>query len=92
MAYNRYNLGTAVLLECTFQVSSTDTDPTTVSLSVSDPNGNTDIYTYSGGTVIKTATGKYNKEITPDERGYWKYTWTGTGTCTVVNSHKFIVE
>lgn len=92
MAYNRYNLGTAVLLECTFQVSSTNTDPSTITLAITDPGGNVDSYTYGGGTVTKDATGQFSKEITPDERGYWKYTWIGTGSCAVVNSHKFIIE
>ena len=46
--YNFYHIGTAVKVSCTFQVSSTDTDPTTITLEVTDPSGNTDTYTYHG--------------------------------------------
>lgn len=87
--YTSYNLGTAVTVSATFAVSSTNTDPTTVTLEITDPGGNTDTYTYAGATVTKDAVGQYSKEITPDEAGYWKYRWIGTGTCIAANSYKF---
>jgi hypothetical protein len=86
--YNSYNLGTAVKVSCTFTVSSTNTDPTTISLTVTSPSGVATTYTYAGGTVDKDATGVYSKTITPDARGLWKYAFTGTGTCIAGNSFK----
>lgn len=89
--YNSYQMGNAVKVSCTFQVSSTDTDPTAVTLEVTDPSGNTDTYTYAGGTVDKDATGQYSKTFTPDEAGYWKYRWVGTGAVIAANSFKFVM-
>ena len=89
--YNEYTIGTAVKMTSTFTVSSTNTDPTTVTLQVTDPSGNTDTYTYAGGTVDKDAAGIYSKTITPDEAGYWKYRFVGTGAVVAANSFKFYV-
>jgi hypothetical protein len=89
--YNSYQMGTAVKLSTTFTVSSTNTDPTTVTLEVTDPSGNEDTYTYAGGTVDKDATGIYSKTFTPDEAGYWKYRFVGTGACISANSFKFVM-
>lgn len=89
MAYNSYNLGTAVTVSATFSVSSTNTDPTTITLEITDPSGNTDTYTYGAAQVTKDGTGLYSKQITPDEAGLWKYRWVGTGTVIAANSYKF---
>lgn len=85
--YNSYNIGTAVLVSGTFTVSSTNTDPTTVALEITDPSGNTD--TYSTTDLTNSAMGIYSKQITPDEAGYWKYRFVGTGTVIAANSYKF---
>jgi hypothetical protein len=61
---------------------STDTlvDPSTVTLKVLDPSGNTDTYTYGGGTITKDSTGIYSKALTWDEPGEWRCEWIATGT------------
>lgn len=87
--YNSYNIGTAVRMTGTFSVSSTNTDPTTVALEVTDPSGNQD--TYSTTDLTNSAVGVYSKEITPDEAGYWRYRFVGTGTVIAANSFKFYV-
>jgi hypothetical protein len=89
--YNSYNVGTAVTIYCTFSVSGVNTDPTTITLEITDPQANTDTYTYALAQITKTATGMYNKEITPDEAGLWRYRWIGTGTCIATNQYKFKV-
>jgi hypothetical protein len=88
--YNSYNFDTAVTVECTFSVSSTNTDPTTVTLEITDPSGNTD--TYSSSDLTNSAVGVYSKSITPDEAGLWKYRFVGTGTVVAANLFKFKVE
>ncbi len=75
-----YDLNDAPTFRCEFQVSSVDTDPTTVSLLVRKPDGTTTTYTYSA-TITKDSTGNYSKQVTLDQRGIWYYAWTGTGTC-----------
>lgn len=87
----RYVVDDTVVLTNTFNVGGTATDPTTITLEVTDPSGTPDTYTYGGGTITKTATGVYTKTITVDQRGTWTYRWTGTGTAADVEDGSFEV-
>lgn len=89
---DRFVVGDTVTLTNTFAVAGTNTDPTAVSLVVTDPSGNADTYTYAGATITKTATGIYTKNITADEAGRWSYKWTGTGTAADVADGTFEVH
>jgi hypothetical protein len=55
------------------------TDPTTVSMLLIDPDGNTVSFSYPA-TITKDSTGKYHCDHTPTTPGTWKYRWVGTGT------------
>lgn len=77
---NVYDEGDLARISAAFTVAGTATDPTTVTLKVRDPSGNTDTYTYALGLVTKSSTGNYYKDITLDEVGRWYYRWAGTGT------------
>jgi hypothetical protein len=79
-----YDIGDVVRLTGTFTVSSTNTDPTTITLKVKDPSGNTATYTYALAQVTKSAVGIYYYDLAIDEAGIWRYEWTGTGTCQAV--------
>jgi hypothetical protein len=87
--YNSYQFGTAVVVESTFSVSSTNTNPTAVSLEITDPSGNVD--TYATTDLTNSATGVYAYSFTPDEAGLWKYRFAGTGAVIAANSFKFRV-
>lgn len=69
-------------LSNTFSVDGTATDPTTVSLVVTDPLGAATTYTYAGGEITRTGTGAYRKDIPCSEPDEWQYVWTGTGTAS----------
>lgn len=56
------------------------TDPTTVTLEVTDPAGVRTTYTYAGSTVGKTSTGVYYRDIPLTTPGEWSVRWKGTGT------------
>lgn len=68
----------------TFQVAGVDTDPTTITLVVTDPLGVATTYTHAGATITKTATGIYTKDIPCTEAGLWTYVWIGTGAASDV--------
>lgn len=85
-------VGGAIKLKTTFTVSEIPTDPTTVTLKVQDPSGNTDIYTYAAAQITKDGTGIYSKTITLDEAGWWVYEWTGTGAVVVVEGSRIYVR
>lgn len=76
---NRYDKGDLVRISAIFTVAGTNTDPTTVTLKVKDPSGNTATYTYGAAEITKDATGQYHKDITIDEGGVWPYRWEATG-------------
>lgn len=88
----RFVVGDTVTLTNTFKVSGTATDPSTVSLVVTDPAGTATTYTYAGATITKSSTGVYTKNITASTAGLWAYTWTGTGTAADVESGTFEVH
>ena len=85
-------VGDAIKLRNTFTVEGTKTDPTTVTLEVRDPSGNTDTYTYAGGAVTRDSAGVYSKIIAFDEARYWTYEWQGTGACIAVKGNKILVK
>lgn len=89
---DRHIVGDTVRIGNTFSVDDVNTDPTTVTLLVTDPSGNTEgTYTYAGSTITKTATGVYHKDLTVDEAGLWTVKWTGTGTAADIVTRTFTV-
>jgi hypothetical protein len=83
--------GQGATLEVDFKVSGTLTDPTTISLLIKDPDGQSNTYTYAGGTVTKDGTGEYSKAITLEEEGVYRYRWVGTGTVVAATEGEIIV-
>lgn len=67
---------TAVLSN-TFSVAGTPTDPTTVTLTVTDPEGTETPYT--GVELTNSAVGVYSRNVVCDKAGEWTYEWVGTG-------------
>jgi hypothetical protein len=69
-----------------FSVDGTPTDPTTISLIVTDPDGTAVTYTYAGGTITRNSAGDYEKDVscTSTTRGTWQGVWVGTGTASDV--------
>lgn len=66
-------------LSNTFTVSGTPTDPTTISLAVTDPEGTTTTYTYAAAQITRDSAGVYHKDIPCTLTGTWLYLWVGTG-------------
>lgn len=64
----------------TFNVDDTPTDPTTISLIVTDPEGTATTYTFADTQITKVSTGVYRKAIGCSIAGEWTYQWVGTGT------------
>jgi hypothetical protein len=76
-----FDLNDAPNLNCAFSVSGIATDPTTVTLAVTDPDQTISTYTYAGGTITRSSVGVFTKQITLTKRGVWAYVWTGSGAC-----------
>ena len=69
----------------TWEVTGTPTDPSAVSLVVTDPTGAQVTYTYGGsGTITKVSTGVYTLNVQCLLDGLWSYVWIGTGAASDV--------
>ncbi len=86
-----FNVNDSVTLGNTFRVAGAATDPTAVSLTVTNPAGTSNTYTYADLLITKVATGVYSKIITADSVGIWHYVWVGTGTAPDVADGSFTV-
>jgi hypothetical protein len=69
-----------------FSVNGVPTDPTTITLVVTDPAGTATTYTYASGQLTRTGTGAYTRDVTCGSTpgGLWQYTWIGTGAAVDV--------
>lgn len=76
----------------TFAVSDVATDPTTVTLVVTNPTGTATTYQYSLGEITKDSVGIYHKDIACSTTGTWQYVWIGTGTASDVVAGTWTVE
>lgn len=88
---DRFVTGDTVTLANVFKVAGTATDPTTITLVVTDPTGTATTYTYAGGTITKSSTGVYTKNITASAAGRWAFKWAGTGAAADIESDVFDV-
>lgn len=88
-----YDIGDLIKLTATFKNSGgTPTDPTTITLRVTDPVATTSVYTYALAQVTKESAGVYSKSITPASSGYWHYRWEGTGAVEQVEQGLFFIK
>lgn len=92
MTINVRQVGDLVRLSASFSVSGSAVDPATVTLTVMDPSGNSDEYTYAASQITKVTTGSYRKDISADEAGDWHYRWESTGTGQASELGQFMVE
>lgn len=75
-----YTIGQGVVVTAAFTVGVTPTDPTTLTLSIEDADGDVTIYTYGvGGTIVRDSAGVFHATLSPAEIGTWRYRWVGTG-------------
>jgi hypothetical protein len=69
-----------------FKVDGVATDPSTISLTITDPTGAATTYTYGAAQITRNSAGDYQKDIACSTAGTWTYQWTGTGTATDVQA------
>lgn len=89
---NEYDISATVTMRCNFKVDTALTDPTTISLTVTDSAGTATTYTYAGATVTKDAVGQYSKGLVVTLAGEWIYTFAGTGAVAASGTKRFAVR
>lgn len=87
-----YQPGDTVRLSTTFLVADVATDPTTVTVTVTDPAGTSTVYTYAATEVTRDSAGVYHIDVTAPTAGLWTWRWVGTGTAAGVDEGTFTVD
>lgn len=84
--------GQSVRLRALFAVGGVLTDPTTVTLTVTDPDLNQEVFTYALGQITRDGQGDFSKLYTPDDDGTWFFMFESTGAVIAAKSAYIIVE
>lgn len=86
---DQLEVGEAITVEAEFVTAGTLTDPTTVTLTLTDPSGT--VSTVAQGSLTHTGTGKWAYTFTPSSIGVWIYRFDGTGTVLAGTTGYFAV-
>ena len=85
---NAFYPNSTVRLAANFTANGVAADPTTVTCTVTDPDGGS----YQA-TVVKDAVGAYHADYIPAAiTGIWTYTFTGSGAVVATTQDLFFVE
>lgn len=79
----------------TFQVGGVNTDPTAITVVITDPTGASTTHSYQGAApadVTRTGTGVYQLQVGCTIVGLWSYVWVGTGSASDVQAGTFTVN
>jgi hypothetical protein len=64
----------------TFNLNGVPTDPTTITLVITDPDSVETTYTFAAEEITRLSAGAYTKDIVCGKAGTWTFRWVGTGT------------
>jgi hypothetical protein len=67
----------------------TDTNPTTVTLDITEPGGS--VFSYTNGSLTNSTNGVWTKAITASTNGVWTYQWVGSGVAPDTQDGQFTV-
>lgn len=83
-----YDIGDTVRLSCVFTAGGVFTNPSSVSVLVTRPDGTTATY----DAPVNDSAGHYHQDITATLSGEWAAQWTGTGAVVAVSTELFAVR
>lgn len=93
---NTYSYGSLPTVQGIFTQTeanvTTNVDPAVVSLTVVDPDGNTNTYVYGVSAIAKVSTGVYQFTINANLRGQWFYRWYSAAPDQASGDQLFEVE
>lgn len=76
-----------------FEVDGTPTDPTAVTLVVTDPSGTPATSQWpTPADLTRASAGSFSLDVACSAAGTWQYVWTGTGTASDVVSGTWLVH
>jgi hypothetical protein len=93
MARGVYAEGTPVRVSATFRVAGVETDPTTVTAIIRDPDGVERTYLYgTDAELVRDDAGDYHVDVDAGPPGRWIYRFAGTGVASAAAEQVFLVE
>jgi hypothetical protein len=88
-----YQIGDMLRLQVSFtDADGAAVDPTTVTLTVLEPDANETSYTYGAAEVEKESTGVYYYDLTVDQAGIHFFRWSAGGAYVAVDEGSFKVS
>jgi hypothetical protein len=90
----KYDIGDLIRLTGSFtDLDGNASDPTTITLSIKEPNGDVVNLVYGQDVfVVKQSTGIYYMDFAPAMEGLHYYRFAGTGTVTAAEEMNFYVN
>ena len=89
----KHDVGDKVRSTCTFTdvASSTPVDPTTVKVTVTDPNDTATTYIYgTDPEIVKDSAGTYHTDIYLTVAGIWTVRWFSEGSAEAAEVHYLV--
>src|SRR5690606_19403457 len=77
-----HDVGDVILITCELRHWKTKEliDPTTISMTIQDPDGDETTYVYGQDSqIVKEGVGSYYGQISVTKPGIWKYLWKSEG-------------
>ncbi len=88
-----YQIGDMLRLQVAFtDADSVAVDPTTIALTVLEPDATETEYTYASGDIERDSTGTYFYDLTVDQAGIHFYKWSAGGAYVAVDEGSFKVD
>ena len=76
----------------TFTISGVDTDPTTITFKIEDPNGNVTVNLYGSSNIVKDSVGIYHLDVLLTVAGNWDFRIVGTGAVQAASEQQLTVQ
>lgn len=93
MAATTYDVGDVARISATFAQNGTAMDPSSVAITVEQPDGTQATYTYGDDEeLVKDSTGNYHVDIPVTAEGQYRYRSVSTGTGASAAEGFFLVR
>jgi hypothetical protein len=87
-----YDQGDVIQIKATFAVNGVATDPTSVTITIKEPDGTLTSHTGTAGGLTNPTIGTWQWLETPDQPGLHNYSVQGTGTAAAYEEGRYYVR
>ncbi len=87
-----WHVGDVTKAQVTFTLNGSAADPTTVTLTVTDPAGTATAYTYADAQITRSGAGVFYRNCSLTSAGSWHFRMVGTGAVAAVADGSLFVK